>query len=44
MKFSLTIIGFFLSLAVFADFIAPYPYDLQSRTTPYHPPTRIHLL
>ncbi len=44
MKFSLSIIGFFLFLAIFADFIAPYPYDLQSRTTPYHPPTRIHLL
>ncbi|WPM32116.1 ABC transporter permease [Hydrogenobacter sp. T-2] len=43
LAFPLTIIGFFLFLAVFADFIAPYPYDLQNRTAPFHPPTRIHL-
>lgn len=29
-------------LAIFADFIAPYPYDIQHRDTPYHPPTQIH--
>ncbi len=42
-SFPLTIIGFFIFLAVFADFIAPYLYDLQNRTAPFHPPTRIHL-
>ncbi|RTZ70770.1 MAG: ABC transporter permease [Aquificaceae bacterium] len=30
-------------LAIFADFIAPYPYDLQNREAPYHPPTRVHI-
>ncbi len=44
MKFSLTIISIFLIFALFADFIAPYPYQLQSRTTPFHPPTHIHLV
>ena len=29
-------------LAIFADFISPYPYDKQHRDTPYHPPTQIH--
>jgi peptide/nickel transport system permease protein len=29
-------------LAVFADFISPYPYDLQHRDSPYHPPSQIH--
>jgi peptide/nickel transport system permease protein len=43
MRFSISIIALFLFLAAFADFVAPYPYDLQSRTTPYHPPTRIHI-
>ncbi len=43
LTFPLTIIGFFFFLALFADFIAPYPYDLQNRTAPFHPPTRIHL-
>jgi len=43
MKFSLSIIAIFAFLALFADFIAPYPYYLQSRKTPYHPPTHIHL-
>ncbi len=44
MKFSLTIIIIFSLLALFADLIAPYPYDLQSRKTPFHPPTRIHVI
>lgn len=43
LTFPLTIIGFFLFLAVFADFIAPYPYQLQNRMAPFHPPTRIHV-
>ncbi len=42
-KFSLTLIVTLVILAVFADFFAPYPYDLQNRKAPYHPPTRIHL-
>lgn len=29
-------------LSIFADFISPYPYDVQHRDTPYHPPTQIH--
>ncbi|MCX7737954.1 MAG: ABC transporter permease [Hydrogenothermaceae bacterium] len=29
-------------LTIFADFISPYPYDVQHRDTPYHPPTQIH--
>jgi len=40
---SLGILAFFYLLAIFADFIAPYPYDLQNRKAPYHPPTKIHL-
>lgn len=39
---SLYILGIFYFLALFADFIAPYPYDIQHRDTPYHPPTQIH--
>jgi hypothetical protein len=39
---SLYLIGIFYFLAIFADFIAPYPYDIQHRDTPYHPPTQIH--
>ncbi len=39
---SLFILGIFYILSVFADFIAPYPYDIQHRDTPYHPPTQIH--
>jgi len=41
--FSLGILFFFYFLALFADFLAPYPYDLQNRRAPYHPPTKIHL-
>ncbi len=40
----LGIIGVFVVLAVLADFFAPYPYDLQNRKKPYHPPTRIHII
>ncbi len=43
-KFSLSLIVFIFSLAIFADFVAPYPYDLQDRQKPYHPPTRIHFI
>jgi peptide/nickel transport system permease protein len=41
---SLYILGILYFLAVFADFISPYPYDLQHRDTPYHPPTQIHFI
>ncbi|AAC07433.1 ABC transporter permease [Aquifex aeolicus] len=41
-KFSLSLIGLILFLITFADFFAPYPYELQNRNAPYHPPTRIH--
>lgn len=43
LTFPLTIIGFFLFLALFADTLAPYPYSLQNRKAPFHPPTRIHI-
>lgn len=32
----------FVLFALLADFIAPYPYTLQNRQAPYHPPTRVH--
>mgnify|MGYP001770643154 CR=1 FL=1 len=44
LTFPLTIIGLFLIFAVFADFIAPYPYHLQNRRAPFHPPTKIHII
>ncbi len=39
---SLYILIILYFLAIFADFISPYPYDKQHRDTPYHPPTQIH--
>jgi len=39
---SLYVLGILYFLAIFADFISPYPFDLQHRDTPYHPPTQIH--
>ncbi len=42
-KFSLTLIALLVILTVFADFFAPYPYNLQNRKAPYHPPTRIYI-
>jgi len=41
-KFSLSLITLLFVSALFADFIAPYPYDMQNRKAPYHPPTKIH--
>lgn len=41
---SLYVLGILYFLAIFADFISPYPYDLQHRDTPYHPPTQIHFV
>lgn len=32
----------FYFMAIFADFIAPYPYNFETRTKPYHPPTLIY--
>jgi len=43
-RFALSLIIMLFLSALLADFIAPYPYDLQNRQKPYHPPTRIHLL
>ncbi len=40
LSFHILLILYFF--AIFADFIAPYPYDKQHRDTPYHPPTQIH--
>ncbi|MCM8818892.1 MAG: ABC transporter permease [Candidatus Omnitrophica bacterium] len=39
---SFCIIIFLYSVAFFADFIAPYPYNKQFREYPLCPPTRIH--
>ncbi len=39
---SLYVLGILYFMAVFADFIAPYPFNIQHRDTPYHPPTQIH--
>jgi len=41
--FPLTIIGLFVFFALFAELVAPYPYALQNRQAPFHPPTKIHL-
>ncbi|NPA32866.1 MAG: ABC transporter permease [Aquificae bacterium] len=43
LKFSLSLLSLISVLVLFADFFAPYPYDLQNRSAPYHPPTRIHI-
>ncbi len=40
--YSLLFLLFLYFVAVFADFIAPYPYDVQFRHYPYFPPTPIH--
>ena len=40
--YSLFFIAFLYFGALFADFISPYPYDVQFRHYPYHPPTPIH--
>ena len=41
-RFSLSVLFIVGLLTLLADFFAPYPYRLQHRTTPYHPPTAIH--
>ncbi|HWP46165.1 MAG TPA: ABC transporter permease [Candidatus Limnocylindrales bacterium] len=41
-KLSLGLLVFFYLVAIFADFIAPYPYSEQNRRMPDAPPTRIH--
>jgi peptide/nickel transport system permease protein len=40
--FSFVLLLFLYFVALFADFLAPYPYDIQFRHNPYHPPTPIH--
>ena len=40
--YSLVFLLFLYFIALFADFIAPYPYDVQFRHYPYSPPTPIH--
>ena len=40
--YSLVFLVFLYFVAIFADFIAPYPYDIQFRHHPYQPPTPIH--
>ncbi len=39
---SLWVLVILYGAALFADLIAPYPYDQQNRTTPFCPPTRLH--
>ncbi len=40
--YSLVFLSFLYFVALFADFLSPYPYDVQFRHYPYHPPTPIH--
>jgi peptide/nickel transport system permease protein len=40
--YSLLFLLFLYFVSIFADFISPYPYDVQFRHYPYHPPTPIH--
>jgi peptide/nickel transport system permease protein len=40
---ALVFLGILHGLAIFAGFLAPYPYAEQHREFPYAPPTRIHL-
>ena len=40
--YSFVFLLFLYFLAVIADFVAPYPYDVQFRHYPYSPPTPIH--
>ena len=40
--YALAFLVFLYVVAIFADFIAPYPYDVQFRQFPYHPPTPLH--
>jgi len=41
-RISAVILGIMYFSAIFADFIAPYPYDMQHKKKSYHPPTPIH--
>ena len=41
-RISAAILGIMYFSAIFADFIAPYPYDLQNKKKSYHQPTPIH--
>ena len=46
-KHNLAYVSFFILIilyfiAIFADFISPYPYDYQHKNNEYHPPTRLH--
>jgi len=40
---ALVFLGILHGLAIFAGFLAPYPYDEQHREFPYSPPTPIHV-
>jgi len=41
-RISIIILGIMYFSAIFADFIAPYPYDTPNKKKSYHPPTPIH--
>ncbi|RUM59985.1 MAG: ABC transporter permease [Persephonella sp.] len=41
---SLYILTILYLFAIFADFIAPYPYDYQHKNSQYHPPTKLHFI
>ncbi|NPB07166.1 MAG: ABC transporter permease [Aquificae bacterium] len=41
LRFALALLVLITVPVVFADFFAPYPYDLQNREAPFHPPTRV---
>jgi peptide/nickel transport system permease protein len=38
------ILGILYTLAIFADFFAPYPYTYGMRRKAYHPPVKVHIL
>ncbi|RUM58325.1 MAG: ABC transporter permease [Persephonella sp.] len=41
---SLHILIILYVVSIFADFIAPYPYDYQHKDCQYHPPTKLHFI
>ncbi len=42
--FALYLLIILYAVAILADFISPYPYDVQFRHHPYQPPTPIHFV
>jgi len=40
---ALCILAFFVMIAIFAEFFAPYDFEKEDRTNPYQPPSKIHI-